>query len=134
MARFTSVHPLHFTEPPVRFRPDGDLYVLETDDDAVIDAMRGLPATFGVTEELVDDLDTKKKPELEAYATEYGIDLTGARSNADRVKAIRAHFAALPDEEPDGGESETTPAVLVSSDAEAEAQPVNAADDNGDTE
>ncbi|WP_076260873.1 hypothetical protein [Intrasporangium flavum] len=127
MARFTSIHPLHFTEPAVRFQPEGDQFVLETDDDAVIDAMRALPADFHVVEHVVDELDQMKKPELEGYATEYGIDLTGCRSNADRVKAIRAHFATLADRDDEPGADDTTPAVL-------ESQPVPAADDNGDTE
>ena len=132
MARFTSIHPLHFTEPAVRFEPEGDHFALDTDDDAVIDAMRALPAGFNVVEVVSDDLEDRTVAQLEGYAAEYGIDLTGATRKADIVKAIRAHFAQ-PDA-PSGGEPETTPAVLVSSDADAESQPVDAVDDHGDTE
>lgn len=44
-----------------------------------------------------DDLDTRTKADLGGYAAEHGIDLAGAKTKADMVAAIRAHFAALPD-------------------------------------
>ncbi|GAA2037348.1 hypothetical protein GCM10009740_31420 [Terrabacter terrae] len=132
MARFTSVHPLHFTEPPLRFQLEGDHFVLDTDEDAVIDAMRALPAEFHVVEVVSDDLEERTIPQLQAYAVEYGIELSGASKKADIVAAIRSHFTAP--EQPSGGEPDTTPVVLASSDADAESQPVDAVDDHGDTE
>lgn len=135
MARFTSIHPLQLTEPHVTFAPSEAGFVCETDDEHVAAALRALPAGFHVTEVVSDDLEDRTIPELEDYALEYGIDLSGLGSKpkkADIVEAIRAHFTE-PDE-PSGGEPETTPAVLVSPDAEAEGQPVDAVDDHGDTE
>lgn len=49
------------------------------------------------SEAQADDLPSRTKADLEGYAAEYGIDLTGAKTKADIVTAIRAHFAALPD-------------------------------------
>lgn len=48
------------------------------------------------SEAQADDLLSRTKADLEGYAAEYGIDLTGAKTKADMVAAIRAHFAALP--------------------------------------
>lgn len=47
--------------------------------------------------EAVDDLPTRTVPELRGYAVEHGIDLGMAKTKAELIHAIRAHFAALPD-------------------------------------
>ncbi|MER7070969.1 hypothetical protein [Terrabacter sp. NPDC000476] len=132
MARFTSIHPLHLTQPAVRFHPDGDVYALDTDDESTAAALRTLPASFHVVEVLDRDLEDLTIPELKDEATKRGIDLGGASLKADIVAAIRDHIEHP--EPPSGGEPETTPVVLVSSDADAESQPVDAVDDRGDTE
>ncbi len=44
-----------------------------------------------------DDLPTRTVPELCGYAVEHGIDLGTAKTKAEIIHAIRAHFAALPD-------------------------------------
>lgn len=44
-----------------------------------------------------DDLPTRTVPELRGYAVEHGVDLGMAKTKAEIIHAIRAHFAALSD-------------------------------------
>lgn len=125
MARFTSVHPLQFTDPAAQFVPSGGEYVLETGDEQLAARVRAVAATFGIREAGPDDLETRTVEDLKGYAVEYGIDLTGATLKADIVAAIRAHFDSI------GEPAPTVEAASLPADAPAltESQPVPAADE-----
>lgn len=50
------------------------------------------PSTIPVTEEV--DFKDMKVAELEAYATEHGIDLTGAKTKEEKIALIKANESA----------------------------------------
>lgn len=69
MPRFTSVHPLTLTEPAARFTPvegDPELFEVESDDPAVVTALRGLGDAFGISE---DDSEDAPAPAPQAALT-----------------------------------------------------------------
>lgn len=51
MARFTSIHPLIFTEPAAAFTADGDGFAFETDDEPTAVALRSVADQFGIVED-----------------------------------------------------------------------------------
>ncbi len=95
-------------------RLDDDAIVTVSGDEALA-SFTGNPAYAPYVapkpEPPVDDLDSRTKAELDGYAVEHGIDLTAAKTKADMVAAIRAHFAALPDRQDDDneGQGDSTP-------------------------
>ena len=76
-------------------RLDDDVIVTVSGDEAVASFINN-PAYAPHVEE-ADDLPTRTVPELRGYAVEHGVDLGMAKTKAEIIHAIRAHFAALSD-------------------------------------
>ncbi len=76
-------------------RLDDDVIVTVSGDEAVASFVND--ADYAPHVEEADDLPTRTVPELCGYAVEHGIDLGTAKTKAELIHAIRAHFAALPD-------------------------------------
>lgn len=80
---------------PIEGAAPGDVSVEdELADEALMDEVDEAAADVDAEAAPVVDLDTMKMQDLIDYAEAHDIDLTGARSNADRVKLIRAAEAS----------------------------------------
>lgn len=114
--------PCHWADHPVLGSPfepiitdaSADLTVTITADSTEFDA-----AMAGVVD-AIDELRSRKVPELRAYAEEYGIDLSGLRKHDEITAAIVAHFDQP---EAPAGEQSPAPDQVRPAEESTEAQP-----------